>query len=536
MSIRPLSPLASPVAMPGKLGKYQLTGVLGEGAMGVVYKGIDPVIQRVVAVKAIRKQLFDASTANLSVAQRFRNEAQAAGRLSHPGIVGVYEYGEDDGDAYIAMEYVEGVSLSQLMQNTPRMPEADVLSLMVQLLDALHYAHQRGVWHRDVKPNNIVVTPTGQLKVTDFGIARIESSEATQLTVLLGSPGYIAPERYTGESPDWRVDIFSCGVLLYHLLTGRPPFTGSEAEVMYQVLHEHPTPPSQTAAAAPRCFDGIVARALAKKPDDRYRTAFDFREALQNAGALPVPPTLSIEVMTSVRQRIERTATLKLPRSMPGVPPEAASAPSAGPSSNAPSAAPAVAPASLPLASSPSLPPATDSAAAGPVSVPASPTGWDTTLLAKVEAQLARHVGPIAAVLVRRTARQCAGLPELLARLADEALAGDERAAFVAATAPLAAAGAPPPLPAAALRGGGGPTTRPPTAQLPVLAVAPLRPETVEQAERVLAGYIGPIARVVTKKAAAAAAGRDEFYAVLAELAADSVDRATLLKALSRIA
>ena len=534
MSIRPLSPLASPVAMPAKLGKYQLTGVLGEGAMGVVYKGIDPVIRRTVAVKAIRKQLFDASTANLSVAQRFRNEAQAAGRLSHPGIVGVYEYGEDDGDAYIAMEYVEGVSLSQLMNNGSRMPESDVLSLMVQLLDALHYAHQRGVWHRDVKPNNIVVTPAGQLKVTDFGIARIESNEATQLTVLLGSPGYIAPERYTGEAPDWRVDIFSCGVLLYHLLTGRPPFTGSEAEVMYQVLHEHPTPPSQTAAAAPRCFDGIVARALAKKPDDRYRTALDFREALQNAGALPVPPTLSIEVMTSVRQRIERTATLKLPRSMPGVPAEEASAPSAAPSVPPP-AAPSVAPLSLPLGSTPSPPPATDSTAAGPVSVPSSPTGWDPALLATVEAQLARHVGPIAAVLVRRTARQCSGLRELLARLSDDALAGDDRAAFVAATAPLAAAGAPPPPPAA-LRTGDGPTTRPPTAQLPVLAVEPLRPEPVEQAERVLAGYIGPIARVVTKKAAAAAAGRDEFYAVLAELAADSVDRATLLKALSRVA
>ena len=526
MSIRPLSPLASPVAMPAKLGKYQLTGVLGEGAMGVVYKGIDPVIRRTVAVKAIRKQLFDASTANLSVAQRFRNEAQAAGRLSHPGIVGVYEYGEDDGDAYIAMEYVEGVSLSQLMNNGSRMPESDVLSLMVQLLDALHYAHQRGVWHRDVKPNNIVVTPEGQLKVTDFGIARIESNEATQLTVLLGSPGYIAPERYTGEAPDWRVDIFSCGVLLYHLLTGRPPFTGSEAEVMYQVLHEHPTPPSQTAAATPRCFDGIVARALAKKPDDRYRTALDFREALQHAGALPVPPTLSIEVMTSVRQRIERTATLKLPRSMPGVPAEEASAPSIPPS---------VAPASLPLDSAAGPPPATDSAAAGPVSVPPSPTGWDPALLAKVEAQLARHVGPIAAVLVRRTARQCVGLPELLAQLADDALAGDDRGGAGGRPAPPPPAGAPPPPPPARPPAR-PPPPRPPTAQLPVLGIVPLRPETVEQAERVLAAHIGPIARVVTKKAAAAAAGRDEFYAVLAELAADSVDRATLLKALSRIA
>ncbi len=513
MSIRPLSSLTTPAAMPARLGKYELTGVLGEGAMGVVYKALDPVIQRTVAVKAIRKQLFDASTASLSVAQRFRNEAKAAGRLSHPGIVAVYEYGEDAGDAYIAMEYVEGISLAKLMQTTGRMDEPDVLSLMVQLLDALHYAHTRGVWHRDVKPANLVVTPGGQLKVTDFGIARIDSSEATQLPVLLGSPGYIAPERYTAESPDWRVDIFSAGALLYHLLTGRPPFSGSDAEVMYQVLHEHPTPPSQTAAAAPRCFDVIVARALAKKPDDRYRTALDFREALQHAGALPVPPTLSIEVLTSVQQRIDRAATVKVPRSMPGIP-----APPDAPRSDAGATASAPPPPSAP-ASVPSL--------------PSAPTGWDPTLLSRIEAALARHVGPIAAVMVRRTARRCAGVQELVTRLADDALAGAEHAAFVAATAPLLAAEARAPAAASAASGAASSTA----ASAPAATSAPsLRAETVAAAERVLAAHVGPIARVLVKKAAAAAAGRDEFIAVLAELAAEGAERERLHRELSRVA
>lgn len=510
MSIRPLSTLGVPATMPARLGKYELTGVLGEGAMGVVYKALDPVIQRTVAVKAIRKQLFDASTASLSVAQRFRNEAKAAGRLSHPGIVAVYEYGEDAGDAYIAMEYVEGISLAKLMQTTGRMDEPDVLSLMVQLLDALHYAHTRGVWHRDVKPANLVVTPGGQLKVTDFGIARIDSSEATQLPVLLGSPGYIAPERYTADSPDWRVDIFSAGALLYHLLTGRPPFTGSDAEVMYQVLHEHPTPPSQTAAAAPRCFDVIVARALAKKPDDRYRTALDFREALQHAGALPVPPTLSIEVLTSVQQRIDRAATVKLPRSMPSIP----ASPDAPRSDAAPTATapPPPAPASVP-------------------SLPSAPTGWDQPLLTRIEAALARHVGPIAAVMVRRTARQCATVRELVTRLADDALAGAEHAAFVAAMAPLLAGDARAPAPAPGASGAASSTAAPAGIAVPVL-----RPETVAAAERVLAAHVGPIARVLVKKAAAAAAGRDEFLAMLAELAAEGAERERLHRELSRVA
>ena len=290
---------------PGRLGKYTLTAVLGEGAMGTVYKGIDPLIHRPVAVKVIRKHLFDVSASKLTAAQRFRNEAQAAGRLSHPGIVGVYEYGEDNGDPFIAMEYVEGTSLSRYMALPDRLPEPDMLSVMAQLLDALHYAHEQGVWHRDIKPNNIIITPDGRVKIADFGIARIESSAPTQIqtTMLIGSPGYIAPERYTGDTPpDRRVDIFSCGALLYHLLTGKSPFSGTDSEVMYKVLQLDPTPPSQSGAwpTPARCYDAIVAKALAKRPDDRYATAKELRDALTSVAVLPIGANLSRAALHSV--------------------------------------------------------------------------------------------------------------------------------------------------------------------------------------------------------------------------------------------
>jgi len=491
----------APATQPGRLGKYTLTAVLGEGAMGTVYKGIDPLIHRPVAVKVIRRHLFDAVASRLSAAQRFRNEAQAAGRLSHPGIVGVYEYGEDGDDPFIAMEYVEGTSLSRFMSLPERLPEPDILCVMVQLLDALHYAHEQGVWHRDIKPNNIIITPDGRLKIADFGIARIESTAPTQIqtTMLIGSPGYIAPERYTGDTPpDRRVDIFSCGALLYHMLTGMSPFAGSDSEVMYKVLQQEPTPPSQTGAmpTPPRCYDAIVAKALAKKPADRYATAKVFRDALAGVAVLPLSATLSRTVLYSVIAD----------------PDARAAAPKPGVVVAAPVAVPSIERA---------------------LTSPTMPVGWDPATLAEVGGALARHVGPVAKVLVRRTAKQCADVPTLVARLAEEALSGDDRKGFLARTAKLvaaarSAAALAPPTPHA--------RTDAPTALLPVLTVTPLRPETMAKAQAVLTAHIGPIAKVIVRKAATIASQREQFFSVLADLAGEGVDREKLLAELSKIA
>jgi len=179
------------------LGKYQITEVIGRGAMGVVYKAFDPNIRRTMAMKVVRLDAMDDGRMPAMLA-RFRNEAQAAGRLSHPGIVGIYDYGEDRGLAYIAMEYIEGNSLREYLSRGTRFGQRDVVSIMVQLLEALAYAHEQGVWHRDIKPANLIVMRNGKLKIADFGIARIESSNLTHVGVVMGTPGYMAPEQYTG--------------------------------------------------------------------------------------------------------------------------------------------------------------------------------------------------------------------------------------------------------------------------------------------------------------------------------------------------
>jgi serine/threonine-protein kinase len=389
MSARPLrlDPAYAMPPMPQSIGKYRIERVLGEGAMGVVYKGVDPLIGRPVAIKTIRRALLAAPQCGLSATGRFRQEAQAAGRLNHPGIVSIYEYGEDDGgghDAYIAMEYVEGVPLLDATSRGVRPPLPDVLSLMLQLLDALQHAHAQGVWHRDIKPGNLIVTADGRLKVTDFGIARLDSADETQRTSALGSPGYMAPERYTGEPPDARVDVFSCGVLLYELLAGAPPFLGPGNAVMYQVLHVDPPPPSAASADAslPRVYDAIVAKAMAKRRADRYDGVAALRHALVEATAGPIAPAMSAAAVA--RLRSARVAA----------------------------------------------PPALERTLPAPI---------DTEALRPLEALLAPHIGPIARAVVRREARHCSDLGALAARLAHDWVGPHERNAFMARASALVA-------------------------------------------------------------------------------------------------
>src|SRR6266571_5200070 len=201
-----------PMTTPNHLGKYEITEVLGRGAMGVVYKGFDPGIRRTVAIKTIRRELIEGERPAAAMLARFRNEAQAAGKLAHPGIVAVYDYGEDASVAYIAMEYVEGNSLREYLGRGTRFAERDAVSVMSQLLEGLAHAHERRVWHRDIKPANIIVMMNGRVKVADFGIARIEASDLTQTGAMLGSPGYMAPEQYAAAAIDHRADLFAAAV------------------------------------------------------------------------------------------------------------------------------------------------------------------------------------------------------------------------------------------------------------------------------------------------------------------------------------
>ncbi len=273
---------------PERLGKYEVRSVLGKGAMGVVYKAFDPHIERFVAIKTIRKDTVDPDLAAQFMA-RFKNEAKAAGRLHHPNIVGVYEYGEDDTVAFIAMEYVEGTGLREYLDRKTTFDFGQLVSLMSQLLGALEYAHAAGVVHRDIKPSNLIVKGSGALKVADFGVARIDTSNLTTVGMVIGTPSYMSPEQCMGREADARSDLFSAGVVLYELLTGRKPFTGSVEAIAYKICHENPPPPSTLSALKlPDAVDRLVATALAKDPQARFASARTFNDALRDVAQMNV--------------------------------------------------------------------------------------------------------------------------------------------------------------------------------------------------------------------------------------------------------
>ena len=296
-----------------KLGKYEIRGELGRGAMGVVYEAYDPLIERIVALKTIRPEaLLGAQAAEISA--RFRREAQAAGKLTHPNIVGIYDFGEDGGVWYIAMELVKGRELKDYFEQHERFATVDIVRILSQILSALGYSHKLGVVHRDVKPSNVFMLADGSVKVADFGIAHVDSSQLTQVGSVLGTPAYMSPEQILGLPVDGRSDLFSVGVILYQFLTGERPFVGNATVTMRKVLEEEPLPPSRFNMQITGAMDAVVRRALAKKADERFQTAEEFVQALVDAAAAkpvssgettmaPAPATASAKPAKPSRSR-----------------------------------------------------------------------------------------------------------------------------------------------------------------------------------------------------------------------------------------
>ena len=278
-----------------KLGRYEIVAELGKGAMGVVYRAHDPMLNRTVAVKTINMALEQDEMAEYEA--RFYQEAKAAGGLNHQNIVTIYDIGKSGNIAYMAMELLEGKELKSMMSPGRPLRVAQAIDVAAQAAEGLGYAHEHDVVHRDVKPANIMIGRDGLVKITDFGIARMRSAEVrTQAGVVLGSPKYMSPEQVVGKRAEPRSDLFSLGVILYEMVTGKAPFTGEDvSSIMFQILNFAPSPPSSINPEAPEMLDFIVAKALAKSPGDRYsdarEMASDLRECRQRLPAAAAATT-----------------------------------------------------------------------------------------------------------------------------------------------------------------------------------------------------------------------------------------------------
>src|SRR3954471_3242132 len=308
---------------PQKIGRYEIQGELGRGAMGIVYRALDPTIGRTVALKTMRLDVHGADEEE--ILRRFKHEAKLAGVINHPNVDTIYDAGEDQRIFYIAMEFVEGVTLQTLLHQQRVIPAQLVLEVSRQICPAMDYAHKRGVIHRDIKPANIMLTSQGGAKIMDFGIAKAEGG-MTNAGQVLGTPAYMSPEQVLGKPLDGRSDLFSYGVCLYEMVTGEKPFTGQNVTtIIYKIMNEQPVPPRDLDITIHPGLSEVITKALSKDPKDRYQSGKELAHALEtykdfgsNSEKTQVLSSMSAE-----------TATMPAAQAAPNIPTAAASVPGA---------------------------------------------------------------------------------------------------------------------------------------------------------------------------------------------------------------
>jgi eukaryotic-like serine/threonine-protein kinase len=451
------------------IGRYRVEGLLGSGAMGEVYRAYDPIIDRLVAIKVVRPDLAAGSGSDQWL-QRFRREARAAGRRFHPNIVAILDFGEDGGMPFLAMEYVEGSSLDALLKASGPLDPGRGVAIITQVLSALGFAHQNGIVHRDVKPSNIMVMSNGEVKVADFGIARIDASEFTIVGDLLGTPAYMAPEQFSGAPVDARTDLFAAGVILFEMLTGVKPFRGkSITEIIAFMESRGPEDIRTLNPAVPDSLKRVISKALAFDPAGRYPDAAGFSKAI-------------IEAFP------DRSELPPLPQPHPS----GRSFASAGPEETSP---------------------------VDPI--------WHPDLLREVERELATYIGPMAAIALKRAVRQTNDITELYEALGRHVDSPQEHAEFLAKGRRRAAGGQRPVQPSKPVTEGGrtrgSPTISPSPANIAAANIASIESNLIR--------YIGPIARILVKRELEKYQTLDKFYRALAAHIPDERDREAFLRA-----
>jgi serine/threonine protein kinase len=455
------------------IGRYRIEALLGTGAMGEVYRAHDPAIDRLVAIKVVRPELV-AGSGGEQLLERFRREARAAGRRFHPNIVAIWDFGDDNGMPFLVMELVEGQSLDQLIKSSGPLAQDRSVGIITQVLSALGFAHANGIVHRDIKPSNIMVLPGDQVKVADFGIARLEASEFTIVGDLLGTPAYMAPEQLSGGPIDHRTDLFATGVILFEMLTGVKPFRGkSITEIISFMEKRGPEDIRALNPAVPEAMKHVIGKSVAFDPGQRYADAAAFSKAV--ADAMPGP-------------------------SMPG-------------------------PSGEPRLSGSGISKAQAQLTTNAAHTISGEGPFSAELLRETERDLATLIGPMASIAVKRAVRNASDLLGLYELLGKQVANPKDRAEFLARGRQRAAAGLgrprPPPGPA-------------PAKTIERQSVSPGQspnPASIVAIESDLTRYIGPIARILVKRELGKFESLAKLCLVLATHIPDERERRAFLNA-----